>query len=241
MFDPAVNADGAMHGSKGVGGTDEETILKEGEEHIHRTGGVGFDGQPPNVSSNAYDQGYGRGGISGVSSSGVHQEGIDHIRSEVGLGQSDRYGAGSGYDSNTTGRDFDRSGLNSERFEGREGYSGANDTSTRSGLSGSNANTRDQATVGDVDNVGSQAREGTAQGGEDMGETKQEREGQSAGQNSSGHHVGGYIGNPEMDANTSGPPDTIPMAGGERIGTKHWGESKVIKDTPLPKSEQDGS
>ncbi|GAB7340918.1 hypothetical protein MBLNU457_7269t1 [Dothideomycetes sp. NU457] len=276
MFDPAVNADGAMHAMKGVGGTDERTIQKEGAEHIQRTGGVGFDGQPPNVSSNAYDQGIGRTG--GISSSAVHQEGIDYIRGQAGLGQSDRYGAGyepttvvpvtTGYPTTgypTTGSQPERSesrDYSSRDYPSRE-YSGEGpgDTSTRSGLTGSNANTRDQATVGDVDNAGAQAREGTAQGGDDIADTKEEAKNEEKvaenkeekrkddgakhemadtdAKNSSGHHVGGYIGNPEMDAGTSGPPESIPMAGNERIGTKHWGESKVIKDTPLPRNEDD--
>jgi len=36
-----------------------------------------------------------------------------------------------------------------------------------------------------------------------------------------------------------GPPTNIPMAGGERIGTKHWGESKVIPDVPPRRASAD--
>lgn len=37
-----------------------------------------------------------------------------------------------------------------------------------------------------------------------------------------------------------GPPDSIPTAGGERIGTKHWGESKIIPAVPQL-SEEDST
>lgn len=32
-------------------------------------------------------------------------------------------------------------------------------------------------------------------------------------------------------------PDAIPTAGGEKLGKKHWGESKIVPDNPKPQSE----
>jgi len=32
----------------------------------------------------------------------------------------------------------------------------------------------------------------------------------------------------------------IPVAGGEKLGEKHWGESKIVPDNPKPKTEETG-
>jgi len=285
MFDPAVNADGALGGSRGVGGTSEGTILREGQEHIHKTGGVGYQGQTSSgVGSGVGSSGLGSNNYSqGVDSSAQHQEGIDHIRSEAGLGQSARstgldsnsgvssglssgergvagVTTGSGYGSSNTGYGSSETGYGSSttagphssnlankadprvdsdlsESRGTTSGTGVNDTSSRSGLTGSNANTRDSHTAGDIHGSGSQAREGTAAGGQDMENTTTSGD---HSKSTSGHHVGGYIGNPNMDSELKGPPESIPMAGNERIGTKHWGESKVIKDTAPPKGESSG-
>lgn len=33
--------------------------------------------------------------------------------------------------------------------------------------------------------------------------------------------------------------DAIPKAGGEKLGQKHWGESKMVADVPKPKEEEE--
>ena len=34
--------------------------------------------------------------------------------------------------------------------------------------------------------------------------------------------------------------DSIPTAGGEKLGSKHWGESKIVPDVPKPKGDEAG-
>ncbi|KAK5134400.1 hypothetical protein LTR08_006580 [Meristemomyces frigidus] len=41
----------------------------------------------------------------------------------------------------------------------------------------------------------------------------------------------------ERHAATRENPDAIPTAGGEKLGQKHWGESKVVPENPKPQSE----
>lgn len=36
-------------------------------------------------------------------------------------------------------------------------------------------------------------------------------------------------------------PDSIPSAGGERLGEKHWGESKMVADVPQKRESEGGA
>ena len=98
-----------------------------------------------------------------------------------------------------------------------------------SGVTGSEAPTseRHQSTGGPMDE-----RQGSAaQQGEERREAREERQEERQEEKQEGDgavkKTGGGTGNLENK-------DAIPTAGGERLGEKHWGESKIVPENPKP-------
>lgn len=74
-------------------------------------------------------------------------------------------------------------------------------------------------------------RQESSGGGDDDegGEQKQKKEGdEDEGNKKQGTKPGATREN----------PDSIPTAGGERLGEKHWGESKMVPDVPQKRDEE---
>ena len=105
----------------------------------------------------------------------------------------------------------------------------------------------DAAERGTVENTGSggvdQRDEGVQQRSE--GDAQQSIEQKTAGgddQDERDEKTGG--GENESEARNSKPgavrenADAIPTAGGERLGEKHWGESKMVPDLPKKRDEE---
>lgn len=260
VLDPNVHADG-MKGGKGVGGTSEHTIKDEAREHIgggssgYVQGSTGLGQSSSGLDSQAgrstgLDQ---NSGVASGVSSGAH--GVGHSETGAGYGSSNTASSGLGNTSSTSrndptnpadptvGRTVDPNEAGGSTSYGNtntsssSGYDHTQTPSSTTGL-GDDAVTRSSTSAADSTGSRSQLQQGTASGGHDLTDTsaKDSSTTSSGSTGTKGAAAGAGAGSTDADYK-NGPPPNIPTAGGERIGTKHWGESKIIPDNPKPTAE----
>lgn len=83
-----------------------------------------------------------------------------------------------------------------------------------------------------------QQSSGEQTGGEQQQSSDEQNQESGGGDNDDQKKEGGEEGEKKGKPGASREnPDSIPTAGGERLGEKHWGESKFVPDVPKSKSE----
>ncbi|GAB1740914.1 hypothetical protein NU219Hw_g5986t2 [Hortaea werneckii] len=255
MFDPNVKADGAMSGSQeGVGGQNERTIHAEGLEHIKNKAGIGSGaasstttsstttGHPPATNPSAEDPSGGiPAGAGGVSSSAHKMSPVEGVVGHENDGQKTGLlgstlaylglGGGSGGSRAPTQPDTEV-GQNADAphqptsGSGISGGSGA--AAVGAGAVGAGG-VAAAATAAGKDDEQSAAEQPSTSGKEEEEESKS-----AAGGEESSSAKPKEKTSHEHDSQRENR-DAIPLAGGEKIGGKAWGSSKVVPDNPKPR------
>ncbi|KAI7191979.1 hypothetical protein KC317_g4730, partial [Hortaea werneckii] len=259
MFDPNVRADGAMSGSQeGVGGQDERTMHAEGLEHIKNKAGIGSGaaassttssttgastttGHPPSTNPSAEDPSGGiPQGAGGVSSSAHKMSPVEGVVGHENEGQKSGLlgstlaylGLGGSGGSRAPTQPDTEVGQNADAphqptsGSGISGGSGA--AAAGAGALGAGRVAAAAATAAGKDNEQSAETESTptSSGGKEEASKPQSEESSSAKPQEKTSH--------DHDSQRENR-DAIPLAGGEKIGGKAWGSSKVVPDNPKPR------
>ncbi|KAI7461537.1 hypothetical protein KC351_g16772 [Hortaea werneckii] len=260
MFDPNVKADGAMSGSQeGVGGQDERTMHAEGLEHIKNKAGIDSGaaassttssttgastttGHPPSTNPSAEDPSGGiPAGAGGVSSSAHKMSPVEGVVGHENEGQkSGLLGSTLAY-LGLGGSGGSRAPTQPDTEVGQNADAPHQPTSG-SGISGGSGAAA--AGAGAVGAGGVAAAAATAAGGKD---NEQAAETESTPTTSASKEEDNK---PQSEESSSAKPqektshehdsqrenrDAIPTAGGEKIGGKAWGSSKIVPDNPKPR------
>lgn len=223
-------AGAAAYGGSKAGAND--AAAEDGHLHPHdedsarsvaarATGGV----------SSGYGDGSGLEGNTGV--------GAEKVRDTTGVGAVNDGSYASGGRSTSgigsgVGVGSDDAYANSRSASGVGSGAGVNDSIGRDnpGMHSSDASTRDSSaglagtTVQDETRKTERADDGTATGSE-----AQESQATTESRNNNQTQGGGSRGKMENK-------DAIPIAGGVKLGEKHWGESEIIPDNPKPRSDE---
>lgn len=258
MFDPNVRADGAMSGSQeGVGGQDERTMHAEGLEHIKNKAGIGAGaasssttssttgastttGHPPSTNPSAEDPSGGiPAGAGGVSSSAHKMSPVEGVVGHENEGQKSGLlgstlaylGLGGSGGSRAPTQPDTEVGQNADAphqptsGSGISGSSGA--AAAGAGAVGAGGVAAAAATAAGKDNEQSAEAESTptSSGGKEEDSKPQSEESSSKPQEKTSH---------DHDSQRENR-DAIPLAGGEKIGGKAWGSSKIVPDNPKPR------
>jgi len=173
------------------------------------------------------------------SSRQQHSEGTSYLKEAAGLG------AGAGGASALNSRSTDTDTSRSDNYRGTDGstqggYQGSSNTSGQDFVgTGGRDETTTSSTRDPLSNTASNAgRPVDSDPTTDSSTSTADRTGTDDTAT-----TGGTSGRKQKDDEYTkgGPPPSIPDAGGERIGTKHWGESKVIPEVPPRRESQTGS
>ncbi|KAI7308580.1 hypothetical protein KC315_g13291 [Hortaea werneckii] len=262
MFDPNVKADGAMSGSQeGVGGQDERTMHAEGLEHIKNKAGIGsgadsstassttatstMTGHPPATNPSAEDPSGGiPAGAGGVSSSAHKMSPVEGVVGHENEGQKTGLlgstlaylGLGGSGGSRAPSQPDTEVGQNADAphqptsGSGISGGSGA--AAAGAGAVGAGGVAAAATAAGKDDEQSAAAEAGSAA----------EQPSSSSGKEEDSKPAGGEESSSKPQEKTSHEHDSqrenrdaIPLAGGEKIGGKAWGSSKIVPDNPKPR------
>ncbi|KAI6814064.1 hypothetical protein KC332_g11269 [Hortaea werneckii] len=259
MFDPNVQADGAMSGSQeGVGGQDERTMHAEGLEHIKNKAGIGsgaassttssttatstMTGHPPSTNPSAEDPSGGiPAGAGGVSSSAHKMSPVDGVVGHENESQkSGLLGSTLAY-LGLGGSGGSRAPTQPDTEVGQNADAPHQPTSGSGVSGGSSAAAVGAGAVG----AGGVAAAATAAGKDN----EQSAEAESAATSSGDGKAEDSKPQSEESSSSTKPQektshehdsqrenrDAIPLAGGEKIGGKSWGSSKIVPDNPKPR------
>ncbi|KAI6878834.1 hypothetical protein KC318_g16905 [Hortaea werneckii] len=260
MFDPNVKADGAMSGSQeGVGGQDERTMHAEGLEHIKNKAGIGsgadsstassttatstMTGHPPATNPSAEDPSGGiPAGAGGVSSSAHKMSPVEGVVGHENEGQkTGLLGSTLAY-LGLGGSGGSRAPTQPDTEVGQNADAPHQPTSGSGISGGSGAAAVGAGAVG----AGGVAAAATAAGKDDE-QTAAEggsaaEQPSSSGKEEESKPAGGQESSSKPQEKTSHEHDSqrenrdaIPLAGGEKIGGKAWGSSKIVPDNPKPR------
>ncbi|KAI6880675.1 hypothetical protein KC363_g5277 [Hortaea werneckii] len=259
MFDPNVRADGAMSGSQeGVGGQDERTMHAEGLEHIKNKAGIGSGaasstassttapstttGHPPSTNPSAEDPSGGiPAGAGGVSSSAHKMSPVDGVVGHENEGQkSGLLGSTLAY-LGLGGSGGSRAPTQPDTEVGQNADAPHQPTSGSGVSGGSSAAAVGAGAVG----AGGVAAAATAAGKDNEQSAEAEPAATSSGD---GKEEDSKPQSEESSSSTKPQEktshehdsqrenrDAIPLAGGEKIGGKSWGSSKIVPDNPKPR------
>ncbi|GAB7361104.1 hypothetical protein MBLNU230_g1142t1 [Neophaeotheca triangularis] len=237
MFDPNIQADG-QKGGEGVGGTSQRRVEEEGLEHIRKTGGG--DGSSSGAFTGA--------GATGIDQQRVHSEGIEHIKQSMsGTSTSNTLPPPSNPGNDPSG------GLPS----GAGGVARTEEDTPNMtvGSAGGYAPQpgRDPATETSAfapapsDNDPTTGPPPTETGGDPATAASDRGMGLSGDSSATDEHPDETAEKGDKPPPPGGTPSnkldnpsSIPTAGGERLGQKHWGESNVVPDNPKPRASEAG-
>ncbi|KAI7422178.1 hypothetical protein KC336_g8442 [Hortaea werneckii] len=232
MFDPNVQADGAMSGSQeGVGGQDERTMHAEGLEHIKNKAGIGSGAASGGIPA----------GAGGVSSSAHKMSPVDGVVGHENESQkSGLLGSTLAY-LGLGGSGGSRAPTQPDTEVGQNADAPHQPTSGSGVSGGSSAAAVGAGAVG----AGGVAAAATAAGKDN----EQSAEAESAATSSGDGKAEDSKPQSEESSSSTKPQektshehdsqrenrDAIPLAGGEKIGGKSWGSSKIVPDNPKPR------
>ncbi|KAI7471721.1 hypothetical protein KC357_g5968 [Hortaea werneckii] len=259
MFDPNVQADGAMSGSQeGVGGQDERTMHAEGLEHIKNKAGIGsgaassttssttatstMTGHPPSTNPSAEDPSGGiPAGAGGVSSSAHKMSPVDGVVGHENesqksglLGSTLAYlGLGGSGGSRAPTQPDTEVGQNADAphqpTSGSGVSGGSSAASVGAGAVGAGG-VAAAATAAGKDNEQSAEAESAATSSDDGKEEDSKPQSEESSSSAKPQEKTSH----EHDSQRENR-DAIPLAGGEKIGGKSWGSSKIVPDNPKPR------
>ncbi|KAI7191220.1 hypothetical protein KC316_g2438 [Hortaea werneckii] len=262
MFDPNVKTDSATAGSQeGVGGQDERSMHAEGLEHIKNKAGIGsgadsstassttatstMTGHPPATNPSAEDPSGGiPAGAGGVSSSAHKMSPVEGVVGHENEGQKTGLlestlaylGLGGSGGSRAPSQPDTEVGQNADAphqptsESGVAGGSGA--AAVGAGAVGAGGVAAAATAAGKDDEQSGAAEEGSAAEQPSSSSGKEEESKPAGGEESSSKPK--EKTNHDHDSQRENR-DAIPLAGGEKIGGKAWGSSKIVPDNPKPR------
>jgi len=213
---------GGKSGEQGVAGEDRNAagyVPTSTADRSYEPQGMGYD--PTTTSSSTIpDRSYGEGGAAAL---GAGAPIPDEARSGSGLGdEASRSGLG-----DDSSRDLNADTTGGSSAVGATTGADSNDPMYDTSASQPKPMDKDVTTGSDPTDSADPTTQDTATGGEEAtgGEGSESREAKLN----------------DKHASTRENHDAIPTAGGEKLGSKHWGESKMVPDNPKPVEESNVS
>ncbi|KAI7215277.1 hypothetical protein KC333_g5538, partial [Hortaea werneckii] len=264
MFDPNVKTDSTTPGSQGVlGGQDERSMHADGLEHIKNKAGIGAGaasasgvasstasstaastttGHPPATNPSAEDPSGGiPAGAGGVSSSAHKMSPVEGVVGHENEGQKTGLlestlaylGLGGSGGSRAPSQPDTEVGQNADAphqptsGSGISGGSGA--AAVGAGAVGAGGVAAAATAAGKDDEQSGAAKAGSA-AEQPSSEGKEEESKPSSEESSKPKEKTNHDHDSQRENR-----DAIPLAGGEKIGGKAWGSSKIVPDNPKPR------